>query len=103
MTREKNDLPKNVARFSAPVSRRDCLRKLLYLSGALASPISPLSVLAQEPTSPFKRQGPPLPPPAQVTPQQATTSADTRYRFSPKEDSFLEEIESTTFQFFWES
>jgi hypothetical protein len=103
MTREKNDLLKDVARFSAPVSRRDCLRKLLYLSGALAAPFSPLPLLGQEPASTFKRQGPPLPPPTPINPQQATTSADNRYRFSPKEDSFLEEIESTTFQFFWES
>jgi hypothetical protein len=107
MTPKKTDLLKGIARSPASVSRREYLRKFLQLGGAAALNFSPLTVLANA----FKqgpRMGPPqLPPQAAASnpapPQPATTSATTRYRFTPKEDAFLEEIESTTFQFFWDS
>jgi hypothetical protein len=106
MTLKKNDLLNDVARAPASVSRREYLRKFLQLSGAAALNFSPLATLAgalQQPPRMGPPQLPPVATPTNPPPQPAITSAATRYRFTPKEDVFLEEIESTTFQFFWDS
>jgi len=111
MTQKKTDLLKPVRHCLAPISRRDWLRELFYSGATLALPISPISLLAKALTqSPAHnppqnpRYGPPqLPPLPATSPPPATTSATTRYRFTSKEDAFLEDIESTTFQFFWDS
>ena len=106
MTLKKNDLLNDIARPPASVSRREYLRKFLQLSGAAALNFSPFATLAgtfQQPPRMGPPQLPPVATPTNPPPQPAITSAATRYRFTPKEDAFLEEIESTTFQFFWDS
>ena len=106
MTLKKNDLLNDIARLPASVSRREYLRKFLQLSGAAALNFSPFATLAgtfQQPPRMGPPQLPPVATPTNPPPQPAITSAATRYRFTPKEDAFLEEIESTTFQFFWDS
>ena len=107
MTQKKIDLLQDILPCPSRLSRRNWLRNALFSAPALLFPGSAISLLAnalpQKP-SPFKRYGPPqLPPLPPPNPGSTTTSAATRYRFTPKEDAFLEEIESTTFQFFWDS
>ena len=41
-------------------------------------------------------------PPAADGPRPLFTSDPTRYRFTPQEDSFLEELERACFRFFWD-
>jgi hypothetical protein len=104
MTHRKTDLLEAPARPHASVSRRDCLRTFARLATAAALNFSPLASPIAHAFPQNPRVGPPQLPPQAATPAApATTSAATRYRFTPKEDAFLEEIESTTFQFFWES
>ncbi|MGA2421821.1 MAG: glucoamylase family protein [Candidatus Acidiferrum sp.] len=104
MTQKKNDLLPGFARPPHPLSRRNWLRDALFAGTALALPRYPLfaRALPQWPTN----APPPTPAASPLTinpPPSSTTSAATRYRFTPKEDAFLEEIERTTFQFFWDS
>jgi hypothetical protein len=100
MTPKKTDLLNALSRPSAVLSRRATLRQIVGAAAAFSLPY-PLLALGAAP----QRQGPPilppLPPAAPAT--ASSTSAATRYRFSPQEDAFLEDIQRTTFQFFWDS
>jgi hypothetical protein len=103
MPLKKTDLLNDLSRPRAAFSRRAALRQLIGASAAFSLPY-PLLALGQLP----QRQGSvPAPVPGSpvtiAPPASSTTSAATRYRFTPKEDAFLEEIERTSFQFFWES
>src|SRR5271163_1470251 len=106
MTHKKIDLLKELSRSPHSLPRRNWLRQSLYASATLAFPSSPFLTLA----SAFTQSPATIPPPTPAAsplvinpPPQATTSAATRYRFNPKEDAFLEEVQRTTFQFFWDS
>jgi hypothetical protein len=110
MTLKKIDLVNSILLCPPSISRRDWLRKALFSSAAVALPNSAISLLAKalpqnSPQNPvYRRYGPPQLPPLPATPPEpSATSATTHYHFTPKEDAFLEEIESTTFQFFWDS
>jgi len=110
MTLKKIDLLKNILPCPGSISRRDWLRKALFSGAAMALPSSATALLGNTlpqnaPKNPaYQRYGPPqLPPLPPTPPEPSSASATTHYRFTPKEDGFLEEIESTTFQFFWDS
>src|SRR5277367_2215658 len=106
MTHKKTDLLKELSRSPHALPRRNWLRQTLYVSASLALPSSPLLTLAHAFTQSPNTN--PAPPPTASPliinpPPQSTTSAATRYRFNPKEDAFLEEVQRATFQFFWDS
>jgi hypothetical protein len=103
MTPKKTDLLNDFLRSRPSISRRNWLRQSLFAGAALALPSLSLA-------RPFAQSATNTPPPTPAAsplvisvPPQSSTSASTRYRFTPPEDAFLEDVERTTFQFFWES
>ncbi len=106
MTHKKIDLLKELSRAPHSLQRRQWLRQSLYAGAALTLPSSPFSTLAHAFAQSPNTNPPPTPAASPLIinpPPQSTTSAATRYRFNPKEDAFLEEVQRTTFQFFWDS
>jgi hypothetical protein len=106
MTQNKNDLLRELSRSPRSIPRRSWLRKSFYAGAALALPSWPFLTLARGTGQSPYNSPPPTPAVSPLTinpPPQSTTSAATRYRFTPKEDAFLEEVERATFQFFWDS
>jgi hypothetical protein len=106
MTQKKTDLLNGLSRSALSISRRNWLRKSLCASAALSLPSSPFLILARGLGQSANTNPLPTPEASPLIinpPPQSTTSAATRYRFTPTEDAFLEDVERTTFQFFWES
>jgi hypothetical protein len=106
MTHKKIDLLKELSRSPRALPRRIWLRQSLCAGAALVLPSSPFLALARAYSQSPNTNPPPTPAASPLVinpPPQATSSAATHYRFTPKEDAFLEEIQRTTFQFFWDS
>ncbi len=88
-------------------SRRDWLRRTAQLAGGLPL-VGPSALIseflqrtqpAQQHTQPAPQRQPVLQQPSERPP--LFENDPTKYRFTRDEDEFLESIERTTFQFFW--
>jgi hypothetical protein len=83
------------------LSRRQLLQRISTLGIALPFGLSGGSRLLAAEASANPQSQPSGAPPLNVAPP-LFKSDPTKYRFSPEQDEFLEQVERATFQFFWE-